>query len=246
MSSGVHLVLARGVHQVHILQKIHMRGVIMPKRALVEHRPWLLAAAAAAISFYFLRDNPIGGIWLILLKGSGVAFLAIYALRRSPLLDAKILALVMAFSAMGDMGIELSLELGGALFFASHVAAISLYLRNLRHEPSASQKGLAVALLISAPLVSWLVSDNWQLALYGLALGGMAATAWMSRFPRYRVGIGAVMFVVSDWLIFAGQGPMAGSEIPSLAIWPLYFTGQFLIATGVIQTLRGEHPASGS
>jgi uncharacterized membrane protein YhhN len=218
----------------------------VPKRALLEHRPWLLAAATAAISFYFLRDNPIGGLWLILLKGSGVAFLAIYALRRSPLPDGRLLAMALALSALGDMGIELSLELGGALFFASHLAAISLYLRNLRQEPSSSQKSLAVALLLSAPLVSWLVSGNWQIALYGLALGGMAATAWMSRFPRYRVGIGAVMFVVSDWLIFAGPGPMANSPIPDLLIWPLYFSGQFLIATGVVQTLRGEHPASGS
>ncbi|HAU21428.1 MAG TPA: lysoplasmalogenase [Erythrobacter sp.] len=218
----------------------------MPKRALVEHRPWLLAAAAAAIAFYFLRDNPIGGVWLILLKGSGVAFLAVYALRRSPLPDARILALVMALSALGDMGIELTLELGGALFFASHIAAMSLYLRNPRQEPSRSQKALAVSLLFAAPLVSWLVSDSWQIALYSLALGGMAATAWMSRFPRYRVGIGAVMFVVSDWLIFAGQGSMAGSAFPNLMIWPLYFSGQFLIATGVVQTLRGEHPASGS
>ena len=218
----------------------------MPKRALVEHRPWLLSAAAAAIGFYFLRDNPIGGLWLILLKGSGVAFLAIYALRRSPLVDARILALVMALSALGDMGIELWFELGGALFFASHLAAISLYLRNPREETSTSQKALAVMLLLAAPLVSWLVSDSPQLALYGLALGGMAAAAWMSRFPRYRVGIGAVMFVVSDWLIFAKPGPMAESAIPDLLIWPIYFTGQFLIATGVVQTLRGEHPARGS
>lgn len=214
----------------------------MPKRALVEHRPWLLAAAMAAISFYFLRDNPIGGLWLILLKGSCVAFLAVYALRRSSAVDGRILALAMALSALGDMGIELSLELGGALFFTSHLAAMTLYLRNPRHETSPSQKALAVFLLLFTPLVSWLVSDNWQIALYGLALGGMASTAWMSHFPRYRVGLGAVMFVVSDWLIFAGPGPLAESPIPDLLIWPLYFIGQFLIATGVIQTIRHELP----
>ena len=205
----------------------------MHRQALVEHRPWLMAASAAAIAFYFLRDNPIGGLWLILLKGSCVAFLAVYALRRSPTTDARILAVALGFSALGDMGIELSLELGGALFFVSHLAAISLYLRNLRSEPTSSQKSLAVALLFAAPIVSWLVSNNWQIALYGVALGGMAACAWMSRFPRYRVGLGAVMFVVSDWLIFAAPGPMADSSIPGLMIWPLYFFGQFLIATGV-------------
>jgi uncharacterized membrane protein YhhN len=46
-------------------------------------------------------------------------------------------------------------------------------------------------------------------ALYSLGLALMAATAWLSRFPRYRVGIGALMFVVSDLLIF-GRSAAAG------------------------------------
>ena len=31
----------------------------MPKRALIEHRPYLLAAVVAALAFYFLRDNQV-------------------------------------------------------------------------------------------------------------------------------------------------------------------------------------------
>lgn len=219
----------------------------MPKRALAEHRPWLLAAMTAAVAFYFLRENslaglrPIGGTWLILLKGAAVGCLAIYALRRCRATDARILAAAMALSALGDMAIELWMEAGGALFFASHLAALSLYLRNLRPDPASSQKALAVALLIVTPLACWLISGSGQVGLYGLALGGMSATAWMSRFPRYRVGLGAVMFVFSDLLIFASAGPLEGSVIPGLLIWPLYFIGQFLIATGVIQTLRRDH-----
>ena len=65
----------------------------------------------------------------------------------------------------------------------------------------------------------------------------MAASAWISRFPRYRVGLGAVMFVASDLLIFAKMGPLAGSLIPVLLIWPLYFIGQALIAWGAVTTL---------
>ena len=57
----------------------------MPKRALVEHRPWLLAAIAAATVYFFVRDWQIGELWLILLKGTGVGFLAIYALARHAL-----------------------------------------------------------------------------------------------------------------------------------------------------------------
>ena len=68
----------------------------------------------------------------------------------------------------------------------------------------------------------------------------MASTAWMSHFPRYRVGIGAVLFVVSDWLIFSRMGPFDLGVLPHYLIWPLYFAGQFMIATGVVQTLRHE------
>ena len=77
---------------------------------------------------------------------------------------------------------------------------------------------------------------------YGLALGGMAATAWMSRFSRYRVGLGAVLFVISDWLIFYGLGEGDYAELAASLVWPIYYSGQFLIATGVIQTLRKELP----
>jgi len=75
------------------------------------------------------------------------------------------------------------------------------------------------------------------IALYAAGLGAMAASAWVSRFPRYRVGLGAVMFVASDLLIFSKMGPLAGARIPSILIWPLYFAGQALIAWGAVTTL---------
>jgi len=217
----------------------------MPQRALIDHRPWLLAAVTAAVAYYFVRDTALGGVWVMLVKGMSVSFLTFYALRRSDHRDAQVLALFLGFSALGDMGMELSMQLGGALFFAAHLAGMVLFLRNARPSPVSSQKALAVGLLLGTPLISYLLTQDWQITLYSLALGGMASTAWMSRFPRYRVGIGAVLFVISDWLIFAREGGMEASALPDLLIWPLYFIGQFLIATGVVQTLRGEHPSSG-
>src|SRR3546814_14082484 len=88
----------------------------MPRRSLVENRPWLLAAITAALAFYFLSENslagfrPIGGTWLILIKGAAVGSLVLYALRRSRAPDARILATALALSALGDMAIELRSE----------------------------------------------------------------------------------------------------------------------------------------
>jgi hypothetical protein len=70
----------------------------------------------------------------------------------------------------------------------------------------------------------------------------MASAAWMSHYPRYRVGTGAVLFVLSDWLIFARMGPYDLSPLTDLLIWPLYYAGQVMIATGIVQCLRGEQP----
>lgn len=208
----------------------------MPKIALIQHRPWLLASLVGAIAYYALRTGGMDDMALVAMKGSAVGFLAVYAWNRGGHDDAKILTLMLALAALGDVAIEFSLTWGGAAFFAAHLAAMSLYLKHLRENPSTSQKSAAVALLVLAPAVSWLVSGDLAIASYGLALGGMAATAWMSRFSRYRVGLGAIMFVVSDWLIFYNVGQAEPSSLAAALIWPLYYFGQFLIATGVIQT----------
>lgn len=219
----------------------------MAKQALVEQRPWLLASIAAAIAFYFLRDNPMGeGTWGILAKGASVGLLAVYALVRMPHgrrgIDGAILILALALAAAGDMAIELNFIAGGAFFTAAHCVATVLYLKNLRQRPSPSQRMLTLALLIGTPLVSYFLTEQLHIAAYAAFLGVMASTAWASRFPRYRVGTGAVLFVISDWLLFSRMGSTDLGVLPDLLIWPLYYAGQVMIATGVVQCLRGEQP----
>lgn len=214
----------------------------MPKRALIEQRPWLLASLIAGISFWFVKDSALPGLYQIAWKGAGVALLAIYALVRHPARDARMIALVMAFGALGDMALEVNFQIGAFSFMLGHLAGIALYLRHRRDVTTPSQKALTVVLLIGTPAIAWLLPTDrsmaWPVAIYALTLGGMAGAAWASSFPRYRVGIGAVMFVLSDLLIFARMGPLAQNALPDLLIWPLYYFGQFLICVGVIGTLR--------
>ncbi len=210
----------------------------MPKRALIEKRPWLLASLVAGISYYFVKDSGLPGIQLMAWKGSGVALLAVYALVRHSGADSRQIAAVMAFGALGDVLIELWLEAGAAAFLVGHLIAIHLYWRHRRTVLVGSQKLAALALLVLTPLVGWKLTGSMAVAGYSLALGAMAGAAWSSSFSRYRVGIGAVLFVISDLLIFARMGPLAQSAIPNLLIWPLYYFGQFLICTGVIGELK--------
>lgn len=216
----------------------------MPQRALIEHRPWLLASLVAGIGFFFVKDSHLPGLYQMAWKGAGVALLAAYALARHRGADGRQIAAVMGLGALGDVLIELQLEWGAAAFLLGHLAAIHLYLRHRRPRLAVSQKLAGMALLVLVPLVAFLLPADRSaapgIALYSTGLGAMAAAAWTSSFPRYRVGLGAVLFAVSDLMIFARMGPLADSELPGLTIWPLYYFGQFLICTGVIGELRAR------
>lgn len=219
----------------------------MARQALIEQRPWLLASITAATAFYFLSDNPVfEGTWGLMAKGASVGLLALYALLRVPRgrrgIDGVLLVVALVLASVGDVAIELDFVIGGAFFTVAHVVAVGLYLRNLHKRPSPTQKLIGASLLIGTPLVSYLLSGEVQIAIYASFLGAMASAAWMSHYPRYRVGTGAVLFVLSDWLIFARMGSFDTEPLPALLIWPLYYAGQLMIATGIVQCLRGEQP----
>lgn len=220
----------------------------MPRRALAEKRPFLLASVAAALAFYYLRWGPWPELYLIPLKGAAAGLLAVYLWQRHSSPDARLMAWAFGAASLGDMALEIAYDrtIGGLLFFAYHVLAMGVYLRNRRPSPTSSQKWTAAAMLLLTPVIAWFMpadrAEAPDLALYALALGAMAASAWISVFPRYRVGAGAALFLLSDLLIFAELGPLQGSLVPQIMVWPVYFLGQFLIATGVAQTLRKRDP----
>lgn len=196
------------------------------------------AALIAGISYFVASRLGLEGPVIVAWKGSGVGLLAVWAATRASNFDGWVIALVLGLGALGDVLLETSgFTVGGIVFLAGHIVATVLYLGNRRSRPTVSQSLLGVALLAGTPLVTLLITGEWTITLYGLGLGAMAAAAWTSRFPRYRLGVGAVMFVASDFLIFARMGPMEASALPGLFVWPLYFAGQALIAHGVVETL---------
>jgi len=221
----------------------------MPKRALIEKRPWLLASLVAGISYFFIRGDVIPDPFEWAWKGAGVALLAVYALVRHSGADSRQIAAVMGFGALGDVLIELQLEWGAIAFLIGHLVAVHLYMRHRRAHLTLSQKAAALCFLVLIPVISFQLPTDRSaapgIALYATGLGAMTAAAWTSTFSRYQVGLGAVMFAISDLLIFARIGPLAGNAIPNLLIWPLYYFGQFLICTGVIGELQRRSAPAG-
>ena len=217
------------------------------KRAIIDSRPFLLLSLIFGISYFFLfvlnqpnLPDPLKIAW----KGAGVAFLAVYALRRVKSFEGKLIAAVMAFGSLGDMLIELDMIWGAGGFIVGHCIAITLYLRHRPPSLSFSQKTLAIILIPSTIFISWALpydrNEALGLAAYSAFLAIMAALAWTSSFPRYRVGVGALLFILSDLFIFSRLGFLQDSVIPDWVIWPTYYAAQFLIATGVVQTLRKQ------
>lgn len=213
----------------------------MDRRSLAPYLV-LALAVAAGVSYVASWQMDLPPLASMLWKGAGVSLLALYAALRARNIDGWLICAVMAFGALGDMLLEVAgLTVGAVAFLVGHLIAIWLYLRNRRRALSRSQLLFAIILVPATGILAFLLPTDRGLAasatLYSMSLAVMAAMAWTSRFPRAVVGAGALMFVVSDLLIFARAGALEHAAWIGLAIWGLYFLGQTLICIGVTRTL---------
>jgi hypothetical protein len=186
----------------------------------------------------------------MLWKMAAVGLLVPFALRRHHRGEFILLAIMLAFYALGDGLIELSMVAGALAFAVGHAVAMLIYFRHRRVKPAFSQKLLAATIFLATPVIAYFLpptqDEGFQVATYSVILAATAAMAWSSNFPRYRVGLGAILFVVSDLLIFAELGPLAQSTMTGIAIWYLYYFGVLMITVGVAQTLvKRGHFADG-
>ena len=215
---------------------------------LAHKRPWLLASLFFGITFPLGWQLALPDYLSIPWKMAGVGLLIGYALRKHRMGEFLLVAGVMGFWALGDGLLELDMIWGAIAFAIGHLLAIYLFLRHQRVQPVLSQKLLAVAVFVLAPIIAYFLPTDRaagvQAAVYTVFVAGMAATAWNSNFPRYRVGMGAMAFVASDLFIFARMGPLAGEAWADLAVWALYYGGVLLIAVGVVATLVKRGPYS--
>lgn len=204
---------------------------------------WL--ALAGGISFFVAVFQRLDGPAIWAWKTSGVGLLAVWAAANAREKNGWLIAAVLGFGALGDYLLDAKgLVVGAAAFAVGHVIAIILYLTNRRTQMTPSQRLLGWLTMPATLVIVWgMLSPApgwWHAAVYSLFVAAMAAAAWTSRFPRYRTGVGAMMFLASDLFIFAGEGGMLSKDVTMWLVWPLYFAGQALIAWGVVSTLAKE------
>ncbi|WP_353230697.1 lysoplasmalogenase family protein [Novosphingobium sp.] len=207
---------------------------------------WLIISLIFGIGYWACQGVLPPGPIAIAVKMGGVAALGVHAWRLANR-ETRSIALVLALGALGDGLIELSLIAGAVAFLAGHVIAIAFYWRMRR-----AVKGLA---LFAPPLLGMIVLSDAAYAIsggdlgvgfYAMGLGAMLGCAWLSDFSRSQVALGALLFAVSDLLLFARMGGMAGSAVPGMLVWPLYYAGQLLITLGVVGIQGRTTPPSAS
>ncbi len=194
---------------------------------------WLLVSLVFGIGYALLGSMIPAGVLHMVFKGAAVSALALYTFERSTSVSRPI-AMVLLFGALGDVLIEMDFSLGALAFLAGHCFACWFYITNRRRLMWTDGVVVVIALAAIPALTSVILPDQAGVLAYSVSLAAMVAAAWCSRFRRDLVGLGAVLFAVSDLVLFAHLGVAA--EIPMLdrLVWPLYYTGQMLIAIGVV------------
>lgn len=207
---------------------------------------WALGAAlVGGVSYVASWEMDLPQAWSVAWKGTGVGFLTVYAALMARRFDGWLLTAVMGLGFLGDVLLDgQDMTAGGVAFLAGHLLAVWLYLKNRRAALSGGDWAFAGLLVPAVAAAAWALPDD-RAAAVGIgvyAAGGalMAGAAWLSRFPRHLTAVGALMFVVSDLLIFARIGPLAGQAWVGFGVWGLYFGGQVLLCVSVARVLAGE------
>jgi len=201
-----------------------------------------ISAAASTVYLLTLGWQPFPGS--AALKGVPVAALAVLALAaRRGRHDAGMLALGLAFSAAGDVLLDLDprfFVFGLGAFLLAHITYTVLFVRNRAAGIRLDPPLLAAVLLVlafSGTLSAWIVPSAGELAVpvvfYVCALTAMVSTALLARFKGGWVAAGAILFLISDSLLAINRfkTPL---PLEDYLVWTTYYLGQCGIAVGYL------------
>jgi uncharacterized membrane protein YhhN len=202
----------------------------------------LILGVSHILTWSFEFADPLRLIWKFLCVGS----LALYASSKARNTDGWVLAALLFISAASDVLLEIVGQIRGALtFIVADILGILLYVRNLRPHLGRSSWLLAALALIACVLLAYVLparrDEALGIAVFVIPLALMTIMGSLSQFSWRFVGLGTLMILSSDMLIFARMGPLEWLPLINQTIWLLYFLGEFLVAIGVVRGLR-ERP----
>lgn len=213
---------------------------------------FLLLASFVVAVLYGGGWYPADWLWPVIVKGSAVGLLAIFVLVSMQTVNHLLLFFALIASVGGDVLLEIphenALTRGLTSFLAAHVLFIVLYIKN--RMPAEDITGLrvriaafmwAIAGAVGYVLYPYLGEMVMPVVTYSVVLSAMATTALFSKFPVKLVGVGALLFVVSDAVL----GARLFSTVPeytSYIVWATYYLAQLLMLLGIM--LTDERPTN--
>jgi uncharacterized membrane protein YhhN len=168
--------------------------------------------------------------------------------------DNLILGMALAFSCVGDVLLDLDPDRlfvrGLQVFLFAHFIYILLFVRNWPRplRPNGWQLALVAAVLIySLLLAQWLGPSlggvAWHVMLYVCAITVMVVTAILAGFSKPWIGVGAILFLISDSIIAVDRfkSPVAMRDY---LVWGTYYLAQYGIAIGFLREKLGDAQTS--
>lgn len=229
-------------HSHIILFDAHFRSPrkkTMPKRALIESRPWLLGSIALAVAWVILHNSPMPDLTMMFLQAAPLVLLAIYAGLRYKGNDTRSLAGMLILQGVGAALLYYLPIIALNMLMVAYLIGLSMFLMHRTPEMDTGRKVSALALTLGTPLLCYYAAQSAGISMplfLGLALGGMAASAWISTFSRSSVGLGAALIVTGNVLAitgFSGTAPLI-----AFVAWPLIYVGNLVLAISVAGELR--------
>ncbi|EIZ80325.1 hypothetical protein WSK_1118 [Novosphingobium sp. Rr 2-17] len=202
----------------------------MPNRAIIERRFWLISSIATAVAFVALQSSPLPDYYALALAVAPLLLLAGYVLLRGRGRDTRLLAIMLALEGVGSAIGGMYPTIGINLLLLGFLVGLSLFLTYRTANPDPDRKVAAVVLLLGTPALFFATGSSSSI-FFALALGGMAASAWVSAFSRPRVGLGAVLIVVG--VVLEIMTISEGQDLLLLLAWALFYVGNLLMAIGV-------------
>ncbi len=178
------------------------------------------------------------------IKGSAVGLLAIFVLLSTQSLNHFLLFLALSASVAGDVLLALPIESsfikGLGAFLVAQLIFIVLYLTNRMPfaDMSAIRVKIAGLLWAAAGITIFFLYPHLgdlmvPVFVYTTALLGMVTTALFSKFPVKLVGLGAILFVISDSVLGARQF-LTMPDFTGYIVWGTYYMAELLMTLGVM------------
>ena len=212
---------------------------------------WGISVACGIVYLFLASSIPYP--LRVVVKALPVGTMAVIAFRRRGTMakprEASLLGAALSFSCLGDIFLALRGDYfvqGLSAFLVAHLTYIALFTKNwqrpLRPRPVRLAQSVTI-LLYSLFFSQWLAPSLGKLAapvmLYVCAITIMVVSSLWANFKSPWIGIGAILFLISDSIIAAGKFKM---DVPygAFLIWATYYLGQYGIAFGFMREKSGE------